>query len=396
MKHSRHHPAAAIARWGWISLTTALLCACSTSRAPADHTEAAAPSASAPAASAPDAQVQRIHTPAIAPQVISLPADADAYSQRADARALASDIAQTHELDEAWVWSVLSEARYKSQAARLMMPAPRGTAKNWAAYRARFIEPIRIRAGLAFWQQHEAALLRAQAQYGVPADIIAGIIGVETVYGRHTGNFRVLDVLTTLSLDFPSGRSDRSPFFKKELGAFLKLCAEQQLAPDSVLGSYAGAIGWPQFMPSSIRRWGVDFDGNGQVDLQGSPVDAIGSVAHYLASHGWRNGQATHFDVTPPIDEAARTKLLAPDIVPSFSAAEMQALGAALPETALAHPGPLALVLLENGDDAPTLIAGTANFYAITRYNQSSYYALAVIELARALRPAAPMLLDNP
>jgi membrane-bound lytic murein transglycosylase B len=142
-------------------------------------------------------------------------------------------------------------------------------------------------------------LQRAQAQYGVPAEIIAGVIGVETIYGRYTGNFRVLDVLTTLSLDFPTGRSDRSPFFKKELGAFLKLCAEQQLAPDAVLGSYAGAIGWPQFMPSSIRRWGVDFDGDGQVNLQRSPVDAIGSVAHYLAEHGWRTGQPTFFDVTP-------------------------------------------------------------------------------------------------
>jgi len=178
-----------------------------------------------------------------------------------------SIVAQAHELDEAWVWSALSAARYKSQAARLMMPAPRGTAKNWGVYRSRFIEPIRIRAGIAFWQQYQAELQRAQAQYGVPAEIIAGVIGVETIYGRYTGNFRVLDVLTTLSLDCPTGRSDRSPFFKKELGAFLKLCAEQQLAPDAVLGSYAGAIGWPQFMPSSIRRWGVDFDGDGQSDI---------------------------------------------------------------------------------------------------------------------------------
>lgn len=385
-------------RWGWLSLSTALLCACSTPLPPTEKLAAPAAPASAisPAASASSAQIQLINTPVITPQVLSTPGDTDSYSERADARALARDIAQTHALDEAWVWSALSAARYKGQAARLMMPAPRGTAKNWGVYRSRFIEPIRIRAGMAFWQQYQSELKRAEAQYGVPAEIIAGVIGVETIYGRYTGNFRVLDVLTTLSLDFPTGRSDRSPFFKRELGEFLKLCAEQQLAPDAVQGSFAGAIGWPQFMPSSVRRWGVDFDGNGQVDLQRSPVDAIGSVAHYLAEHGWRSGQPTHFAVTPPQDAAARAKLLAPDIVPSFSVDEMRALGALLPDSATPHPGPLALVLLENGDDAPTLIAGTQNFYAITRYNQSSYYALAVIELGRAVSQAPAQPRANP
>jgi membrane-bound lytic murein transglycosylase B len=389
MKPSQRH-LALLSRWGGLSLSAALLCACSSTPLPPTEGEApasavSAPSAASAAASATTAQVEAVTTAVITPQVLSTPGDADSYSARDDARALARDIAQAHELDEAWVWSALSAARYKSQAARLMMPAPRGTAKNWGVYRSRFIEPIRIRAGIAFWQQYQAELQRAQAQYGVPAEIIAGVIGVETIYGRYTGNFRVLDVLTTLSLDFPNGRSDRSPFFKKELGAFLKLCAEQQLAPDAVLGSYAGAIGWPQFMPSSIRRWGVDFDGDGRVDLQRSPVDAIGSVAHYLAEHGWRTGQPTHFDVTPPQDAAARAKLLAPDIVPSFSADEMRAMGAILPDSATQHAGPLALVLLENGEAAPTLIAGTQNFYAITRYNQSSYYALAVIELGLAV-----------
>lgn len=396
-----HRQLALTSPWGWITLSTALLSACSTPLPPEEREQSpasatAAPSAPSAAASAVTAQVQAITTTVITPQVLSTPGDADSYSERADARALARDIAQTHELDEAWVWSALSAARYKGQAARLMMPAPRGTAKNWGVYRSRFIEPIRIRAGMAFWQQYQGELKRAEAQYGVPAEIIAGVIGVETIYGRYTGNFRVLDVLTTLSLDFPTGRSDRSPFFKSELGAFLKLCAEQQLAPDGVLGSFAGAIGWPQFMPSSIRRWGVDFDGNGQVDLQRSPVDAIGSVAHYLAEHGWRTGQPTHFAVTPPEDATARAKLLAPDIVPSFSADEMRALGASLPEAATQHPGPLALVLLENGDEAPTLIAGTQNFYVITRYNQSSYYALAVIELGQAVSQPPALPRGNP
>lgn len=393
------HPAA---RWGLATLTAALLCACGTPatspRSEAPHVPHAADVASAASAVAPgaDASVEpqvetQAETSAIepTPSLSSTPAESESYGMRSDARALAQELAQTHQLDENWVWATLSDARYKGQAARLMMPAPAGTAKNWAAYRARFIEPIRVRAGVAFWQQYEADLKRAELQYGVPAEIIAGVIGVETIYGRYKGNFRVLDVLTTLTLDFPKGRSDRSAFFKKELGAFFKLCEEQKLPPSAVLGSYAGAIGWPQFMPSSIRQWGVDFDGDGQIDLQGNPVDAIGSVAHYLAEHGWQPGRTTHFAVTPPQDEEARAKLLAPDIRPSFSVTEMRALGATLPVEADTHPSLLALVLLENADKAPTIIAGTQNFYAITRYNQSSYYALAVIELGQTVKDQA-------
>ena len=189
----------------------------------------------------------------------------------------------------------------------------------------------------------------------------------------------------TLTLDFPKGRSDRSAFFKDELGEFLKLCQEQGIAPDSMLGSYAGAVGLPQFMPSSIRRYAVDFDGDGHIDLLHSPVDAIGSVAHYLAEHGWQSSLPTYYDIAPPRDTDALAKLLAPDILPSFSVKEMQDLGASLPLSAQNHPGQLALVQLFNGKNMPTMIAGTANFYAITRYNQSSYYALAVIQLGDAV-----------
>lgn len=309
----------------------------------------------------------------------------DSYAMREDARQLALNLAQQHDLDPEWVWSALSKARYKDSAARLMMPAPAGTPKNWSVYRSRFIEPIRIRAGVTFWRSHEADLKRAETMYGVPASVIAGVLGVETIYGRQTGNFRVLDVLTTLSLDFPKGRSDRSAFFRAELGQFLKLCKEQGVAPESMLGSYAGAIGLPQFMPSSIRRYAVDFDGDGHIDLLRSPVDAIGSVAHYLAEHGWHADWPAYFDIKPPQDEEALAKLLAPDIVPSFSATAMQEMGATLSAEGQNHPGQLALVLLQNGNEAPTLIAGTRNFYAITRYNQSSYYALAVLQLGEVV-----------
>ncbi|MDO9278489.1 MAG: lytic murein transglycosylase B [Polaromonas sp.] len=323
--------------------------------------------------------------PIVAGRDLSGNPDPNSYAYREDAKQLAAELAQSQDLDPKWVWAALSKAKVKDSVAKLMMPAPSGTAKNWALYRSRFIEPIRIRAGVAFWRDHESDLKRAEKTYGVPANIIAGILGVETIYGRQTGTFRVLDVLTTLSLDFPKGRSDRSSFFKNELGQFLKLCQERQITPDTMLGSYAGAVGLPQFMPSSIRRFGVDFDGDGQIDLINSPADAIGSVAHYLVEHGWQAAWPSYFDITPPNNESALATLLTPDIVPSFSAMAMQDLGASLSEAGQKHPGQLALVQLENGNNAPTLVAGTSNFYAITRYNQSSYYALAVVQLGEAV-----------
>lgn len=313
------------------------------------------------------------------------PVDAAAYGDRVDAMELADELARRHDLPQQWVRDALSEARYRQVVGRLIMPAANPGAKNWAAYRSRFVEPRRLRSGQRFWQAHAADLQRAEARYGVPAHIIAGVIGVETLYGRDTGKFRVLDALSTLSLDFPKGRSDRSAFFRQELGEFLALCREQGLEPRQVLGSFAGAIGWPQFMPSSIRRHGVDFDGDGHIDLINSPSDAIGSVANFLAAHGWQAQWPTHFTVTPPTAGAQLDTLLAPDIKPTFTAGQMQELGAQLPAAALNHPGPLAMVLLHNAGKPPTIVAGTRNFYAITRYNQSSYYALAVIELGQAI-----------
>ncbi|MFT3856639.1 MAG: lytic murein transglycosylase B [Aquabacterium sp.] len=373
-----------------LSLSAALAClllsACS-STPPAEAPPLAAPVSVEPASS-PTAEVQaRAIEPAsliTAAPLLGNPAP-DSYAFREDAKRLAIELARSMTLDPQWVWDALSKAKVKDTAAKLMMPPPAGTPKNWAAYRSRFIEPQRIRAGAQFWRTYEPELQRAENQYGVPAAIIAGVIGVETIYGRNMGGFRVLDALATLSLDFPKGRSDRSPFFQAELGQFLRLCFEQQIEPDSVLGSYAGAIGLPQFMPSSIRRYAVDFDGDGRIDLIGSAPDAIGSVAHFLSEHGWQTGQPVYFDIAPPTETAARAKLLAPDIVPSFLPQEMMDMGATLPPAAQNHPGKLALVLLQNGQDAPTLIAGTQNFYAITRYNQSSYYALAVTQLGEAL-----------
>ena len=319
-------------------------------------------------------------------------ADAVTYGRRADAVTLAQALADKHGLDPAWVQAQLAQARYQPSVARLIMPPKAGTAKNWAAYRARFIEPERIRAGAAFWASHAHWLDAAEQRYGVPAAIVVGIIGVETFYGRVTGTYRVLDALATLSLDFPSGRSDRSPFFRDELGQFLTLAHTQQTPPASIKGSFAGAIGLGQFMPGSINRFAVDFDGDGHIDMASgvdkTAADVIGSVAHYLAQHGWQRGEPTHFGIKPPVDSAQRARLLVPDILPSFTAGQLAEAGAELDAAGLGHPGPLALVELQNGDAAPSYVAGTRNFYAVTRYNWSSYYALAVIELGQAVAAA--------
>ncbi|MGN6526295.1 MAG: lytic murein transglycosylase B [Burkholderiaceae bacterium] len=321
--------------------------------------------------------------------------DSVLYGRRDDVMAFAAQVAEERGLDRAWVEAQLARARYQPAVARAIMPAPAGTAKNWAAYRARFLEPRRLAAGVQWWQSHQQALADAQARYGVPPEAIAGILGVETFYGRLMGRFRVLDALATLSFDFPTGRSDRSAFYRSELRAYLVWCALEGRDADTVQGSFAGAIGWPQFMPSSLLKYAVDFDHDGRVDLASGGDDVVGSVAAYLAAFGWQRDVPAWFPVVPPTDDVARARLLAPDIVPSFTAQEMAAAGATLPPEALAYPGKLALVKLENGDDPPTYVAGTANFYVVTRYNWSSYYAMAVLSLGdelkreMALAPAA-------
>ncbi|WP_395701495.1 lytic murein transglycosylase B [Aquabacterium sp.] len=307
------------------------------------------------------------------------------YGRREDVMRFAAELAERRQLDRAAVEQALAQARYQPAVARLIMPPATGIAKNWAAYRARFVEPERIRAGAAFWQANARWLDAAQQRYGVPASVIIGILGVETYYGRLTGGFRVLDALATLSFDFPAGRSDRSAFFRDELGRFLTLAQREGFAPEAIKGSYAGAIGLGQFMPGSILRYAVDFDGDGHVDMAGSPADVIGSIAHYLAEHGWQPGVPTHYGVIPPADAEDRQRLLAPDILPNMTPFELAAQGASLDEAGRRHDGLLALVALQNGDDAPSYIAGTQNFYALTRYNRSSYYALAVVELGQAV-----------
>ncbi len=316
-----------------------------------------------------------------------------AYATRDEVMGQVEDIALRRDLDPAWVRQALGQARYLPLAARLMLPAPAGVPKNWRVYRSRFVEPIRIAAGVRFWQANREALERADKEYGVPPEIIVGIIGVETIYGQQMGNFRVIDALATLAFDFPTGHPrarERSEFFRNELEQFLSLQSRTGGDPMAPLGSYAGAMGLPQFMPSSWIRYAVDFDGDGKVDLVNSPADAIGSVASYFKAFGWQPGMPTHYPVSFDAARLDKDALLAPDILPSFSVASFTAKGAVLEGAALQHPGPLALVELQNGTDAPSYVAGTENFYVITRYNWSSYYAMAVIELGQAVQAALP------
>jgi membrane-bound lytic murein transglycosylase B len=312
-------------------------------------------------------------------------AELAAYGDRDDVMRFANDVAERRGLDAGWVRSALAQARLVPSVTRFIMPPPAGTAKNWAAYRGRFVEPLRIRAGVAFWRDNAAWLKLAHEVYGVPPEIVVGIVGVETIYGQQMGNFRIIDALATLAFDFPTGRKDRAPFFRAELENFFVLCRSEGLDPLAPRGSFAGAMGMPQFMPSSFNKYAVDMDGDGRVDLHGSAADVIGSVAHYLAEFGWQRGLATHYAVEAPVDASERAALLGPDILPSFSSREFLQRGAALEEAARAVETKLALVELQNGDAAPTYVAGTPNFYAITRYNWSSYYAMAVIELGQAV-----------
>ena len=324
-------------------------------------------------------------------KVVAQPYAAEPYSTSTAAMDWSDAFAQRHQLERAWVRSTVGQARKIPAITQYVMPPATPSAKNWRAYRNRFVEPIRIQAGMRFWQAHEAILARAEQTYGVPAEIIVGIIGVETLYGQNTGHFRVIDALATLVFDFPAQHpraAERQPYFSGELEQFLLLAQRNRWDPLAIKGSYAGAMGWPQFMPGSWAKFAIDFDGDGRIDLYNSPSDVIGSVAHYFKAFNWQTGMPTHYPVQFDATRLNMDALMAPDILPTFSVNSFLAKGAMLEGAALQHLGPLALIELQNGGDTPTYLAGTENFYAITRYNWSSYYALAVIELGQEIKAA--------
>lgn len=251
----------------------------------------------------------------------------------------------------------------------------------WRRYRPIFVTEARQAAGVEFLREHRDLLEQARKRYGVPPEIVTAILGVETFYGRHDGRYPVLDTLATLAFEYPP----RAGFFRSELEHFLLLAREEHVDPRSARGSYAGAMGMPQFISSSYREYAVDFDEDGQRDLWGSRADVIGSVAAYLARHGWQPGQPI-VQRLQPSDDRYRT-LLGRGLKPTIDREELREAGLSL-EPPLEDDERAALFELE-GEDGVEIWAGRRNFHAITRYNHSELYALAVVQLARGIRAQA-------
>lgn len=295
------------------------------------------------------------------------------------------EMVEQHGFDRDALREQFRKVQYRDEVVRLINPPPAGKAKNWTAYRDRFVEPRRVNAGVAFWNQYEPALKRASAEFGVPVEIIVGIIGVETIFGQSTGKFSVMDALTTLAFAYPDtkNRETRMNYFRGELKQTLLYARESNIDPFDLKGSFAGAIGWPQFMPGSIRRFAVDFDGNGRIDLRQSPVDAIGSIASFLSQHGWVTNEPLAFPVKVATD-AAWPALLGQGLQAKFSLQDMTQAGVLPPENAPATVN-YGLIDLQDGERPVQYWIGTNNFYAITQYNRSYYYAMAVIELGQAI-----------
>ena len=313
------------------------------------------------------------------------------FTQWAEVAGFIDQMVEKHGFDRSVLESTFRKVRYIDTAIQLVKPAPPGRPKNWRAYRSRFIEPVRINAGAAFWEEHSDALARAEERFGVPAEIIVGIIGVETVYGRNTGNFRVLDALTTLAFDYPDtpNRAARKAFFRGEVENTLLLARDTGIDPFSLFGSYAGAVGWPQFMPGSIRKFAVDFDGDGKVDLRTSPVDAIGSVANFLVQHGWKSGEPIAFPATLAAAEPGRSweMFIGQGLEAKFRLDELKAAGV-VPTAEPPSDMLFGLVDLQNGGEPTEYWLGANNFFSITQYNRSFFYAMSVVELGRAVRAA--------
>jgi membrane-bound lytic murein transglycosylase B len=253
-----------------------------------------------------------------------------------------------------------------------------GTARPWHEFRATYIEERRIAAGVEFWREHADALGRAQREYGVPEEMIVATIGVETVYGRNMGRFRVLEALSMLTFDYPP----RAALFRSELEALLLLSREAGLDALSIRGSYAGAMGIPQFLPSSYRRYAVDFDGDGRSDIWRSASDAIGSVANYYRNFGWETGAPVVIEAHASGDEVEN--VLAAEFRPHTRIAELRRQGIA--PLSPVDDEALAMLLRVEAESGVQYWLGLQNFYVITRYNRSVNYALAVYELAQALK----------
>ncbi len=298
------------------------------------------------------------------------------YAQREDVQAFITEMVTQHGFNRAALTRQFASAkRLDNVLEAIAKPAEKTL--TWAQYRPIFLSRRRINKGKEFLQAHRALLNRAEQKYGVPAEIIAAIIGVETYYGKHTGKYTVFDSLTTLSFDYPP----RATFFKSELKAFLLLSREEHINVNDMTGSYAGAMGMPQFISSSYRQYAVDFDGDGKRDLWHSLPDVVGSVAHYFSEHGWHRGETI----------AHRVQLKNTDIVPAKNKLEPYvSISVLRDEGVTGVPGLSAdtqVTLLKlAGKEGNEYWLGLNNFYVITRYNHSALYAMAVFQLSQAIK----------
>jgi membrane-bound lytic murein transglycosylase B len=309
--------------------------------------------------------------------IFSAVAHAESYLSRAEVDAYIEELIQQHNFSRPELEEVLAAAERRQDIIDLMRrPAERRL--NWHEYSKIFLDEQRIVGGVEFWQQNQATLERAQKEYGVAPEVIVAIIGVETRYGRVTGRHRVVDALMTLAFDYPP----RASFFRKELTQFLLLAREEGKNPISLTGSYAGAMGFGQFIPSSYRSYAVDFDQDGVRDIWQNRNDAIGSVANYFSRHGWRGAE----QVTLPVQLKAETEQLLSianqSLKPTHSIAEMAEMGVIVDGL---DPDARVLLLRLLGGEKPEYWLGFDDFYVITRYNHSRLYAMAVYQLGQEI-----------
>lgn len=295
------------------------------------------------------------------------------------------EMVQEYQFDARQLRELFAQVRlHESILEAISRPAE---SKPWHEYRPIFLTSDRIRGGVRFWQEHAELLRQASASYGVPEEIIVAIIGVETRYGKHKGRFPVIDALSTLAFAYPP----RSRFFRKELKQYLLMTREEGLDPLAQLGSYAGAMGMPQFIPSSFRAYAVDFDKDGKRDLWHNTADVIGSVGNYFKRHHWHRGEPVAHPVR--VHGERYKKLLAQDLKPRYSQQELLDNGVLLP------PGlapELKGILLElEGRQGPEYWVGWHNFYVISRYNRSALYSMAVYQLSQEIRRRHSQLVAN-
>ena len=303
----------------------------------------------------------------------------------------AQNLAAKRNLPLAHVVALLEDARYDAKAAALMSPAKTRVRRSWVTYRKRFVEPVRMRAGLEFWAEHRNTLDEAAERYGVPPSIIVAIIGVETIYGRYTGSFSVLDAIATLAFRYPDpDRPDRIQLFQDQLADLIVLDHQGVLDARRVTGSFAGAMGLPQFMPGSLMRYAVDGDGDRNIDLGESPEDAIMSVANFLVEHGWQPGLPVFAPVVLPADTKS---LVHGGLEPVYDWKQLQTHGAKAVNADMSGGSQapwtqhkLGVVdLVDEPRKQVEYRSGTPNFFAITHYNRSYFYAASVADLAEEL-----------